>query len=199
MDSLAERYYSISPYAYCANNPVKYIDPDGTKIVVGSQLGRILAFIGFNNFESKVQMQIEDLRNMDIDLKTSIDYLQSSEKNVYIHEIPLLRTNRGNYTKPESDNLNIEQGSSIGYSPDNYTTNQNNKRPPIVGLMHELGHAENYMRGNAVEYNATNARNGISPDVENGNQDELNSIQKENIVRQKLNIEERLYEYYKNN
>jgi RHS repeat-associated protein len=29
-DALAEKYYSISPYAYCANNPVNFIDPDGT-------------------------------------------------------------------------------------------------------------------------------------------------------------------------
>ena len=29
MGPLCERYYSISPYAYCNNNPVKYIDPDG--------------------------------------------------------------------------------------------------------------------------------------------------------------------------
>jgi RHS repeat-associated protein len=29
MDPLAEKYYSISPYAYCANNPVNAIDPDG--------------------------------------------------------------------------------------------------------------------------------------------------------------------------
>ncbi|GAB6013538.1 RHS repeat-associated core domain-containing protein, partial [Viscerimonas tarda] len=29
MDPLAEKYYSISPYAYCANNPVRYIDPTG--------------------------------------------------------------------------------------------------------------------------------------------------------------------------
>jgi len=29
MDPLAEKYYSISPYAYCAGNPVNRIDPDG--------------------------------------------------------------------------------------------------------------------------------------------------------------------------
>ena len=29
MDPLAESYYSTSPYAYCLNNPIKYIDPDG--------------------------------------------------------------------------------------------------------------------------------------------------------------------------
>ncbi len=29
IDPLAEKYYSISPYAWCGNNPVKFIDPDG--------------------------------------------------------------------------------------------------------------------------------------------------------------------------
>ncbi|NDV97147.1 RHS repeat-associated core domain-containing protein [Dysgonomonas sp. 521] len=29
VDPLAEKYYSISPYAYCNNNPLKYIDPTG--------------------------------------------------------------------------------------------------------------------------------------------------------------------------
>ena len=32
IDRFAEKYYNVSPYAYCANNPVKYIDPDGNKI-----------------------------------------------------------------------------------------------------------------------------------------------------------------------
>jgi RHS repeat-associated protein len=28
-DPLAEKYYSISPYAFCNNNPVNFVDPDG--------------------------------------------------------------------------------------------------------------------------------------------------------------------------
>ncbi|MBP7102941.1 MAG: hypothetical protein KBA86_06785 [Bacteroidales bacterium] len=33
-DPMFEKYPSISPYTYCANNPVKYLDPDGRKFVV---------------------------------------------------------------------------------------------------------------------------------------------------------------------
>jgi RHS repeat-associated protein len=34
MDPLAEKYYSVSPYAYCANNPVNNIDPDGKDYIM---------------------------------------------------------------------------------------------------------------------------------------------------------------------
>jgi len=32
MDPLCEKYYNVSPYAYCANNPVRFIDPDGKEV-----------------------------------------------------------------------------------------------------------------------------------------------------------------------
>jgi len=35
VDPLAEKYYSITPYAYCAGNPVNMIDPDGKQVLLG--------------------------------------------------------------------------------------------------------------------------------------------------------------------
>lgn len=33
LDPLCEKYYSISPYAYCMNNPMRFIDPDGKQAI----------------------------------------------------------------------------------------------------------------------------------------------------------------------
>ena len=45
VDPLAEKYYNISPYVYCGNNPVNRIDPDGCDSIYydqnGSELYRI--------------------------------------------------------------------------------------------------------------------------------------------------------------
>ena len=36
-DPLLEKYYGISPYAFCNNNPVNYVDPDVRKLRVASE------------------------------------------------------------------------------------------------------------------------------------------------------------------
>ena len=44
MDPLAEKYYSISPYAYCADDPVNLVDPDGhlPHVVGGAVIGGLV-------------------------------------------------------------------------------------------------------------------------------------------------------------
>ncbi|WP_295962429.1 JAB-like toxin 1 domain-containing protein [uncultured Alistipes sp.] len=49
-DPLAEKYYPVSPYAFCANNPVKYIDSDGRDVWEINQFGEII-----NRIKDKTQ------------------------------------------------------------------------------------------------------------------------------------------------
>ena len=37
VDPLVERYYGVSPYVYCANNPVTFVDPDGRNPIYNSK------------------------------------------------------------------------------------------------------------------------------------------------------------------
>ena len=42
MDPMAEKYYEWSPYAYCANNPLKHVDPDGRSWYSYNQDGKTI-------------------------------------------------------------------------------------------------------------------------------------------------------------
>ena len=51
MDPLCEKYYSVSPYAYCGNNPMNRIDPDGDSIIITGKyteeaLNQIQSYVG---------------------------------------------------------------------------------------------------------------------------------------------------------
>ncbi len=39
VDPLADKYPNLSPYTYCANNPVRLVDPDGRTIIIEGENG----------------------------------------------------------------------------------------------------------------------------------------------------------------
>ena len=47
MDPLCEKYYDVTPYGYCLNDPVKFFDPDGRRVddvyynEIGNELYRV--------------------------------------------------------------------------------------------------------------------------------------------------------------
>jgi len=84
----------------------------------------------------------------------------------------------------------------ILYNPDSKETKTRKNRPAQVGLAHELGHAENDIDGTTVKYSEIEAKNGALEELDKWNRNEINSIDKENIVREKYNCEERPYNYF---
>ena len=54
-DPMGEKYYDVSPYVYCAGNPVNIVDPQGDTIIV-SKFGIILS----NDYKDDVVMLSQD-------------------------------------------------------------------------------------------------------------------------------------------
>jgi hypothetical protein len=71
VDPLAEKYYSISPYAWCGNNPVNRIDPDGREWKekvdedIAKQLQQQIASRdkSLEKQEAKINAEIEKIEN----------------------------------------------------------------------------------------------------------------------------------------
>ena len=53
VDPMAGKYPSVSPYVYCADNPVRLVDPNGDSVIIK---------IGFGMKESDLQEALNDLR-----------------------------------------------------------------------------------------------------------------------------------------
>ena len=177
-----QAYYSISPYVWCGNNPVRFVDPEGRKIHIASSLAsRILGKVGVNTYHAKVSRDISRLKQMDPQIQTMIVVLEKSENTYTITPVS---------DRPDKKNGNAydHNTNTLYYDPDNPKRLDGEVRDPIVGLAHELGHAENDETGERIEYDQDKVQEGDVEEKKKKNQNEQNSIQKENIVREELNL-----------
>ena len=75
VDPLAEKYYGVSPYVYCANNPVIFVDPDGRKFDFSKMTkGEYQSYLG----------QINPLREASPLFNTMYSSLENSKETYFI-------------------------------------------------------------------------------------------------------------------
>ena len=77
VDPLLEKYYGLSPYAYCGNNPLIYIDPDG-KVVVALNKSAQKSILNTLSKEDLAYVRFNDNGILDVDLLNSSESLSGN-------------------------------------------------------------------------------------------------------------------------
>ena len=178
-DRFAEKYYSMSPYQYGANNPVNNIDVNGDTIVVNPNPNGLIDNVKmFFGFDTKYQKDVKaDLQQLKKDDKEIGEMIIELEKSKNVHSIT--RTKRGKSNSSgfdrEKAKKDIPQGSIINYDPDVKTDINGNHRTPRIGLSHELQHSSDVDKG-IMSYE--NIGNGIP-------MREIRAINTENKIRKR--------------
>jgi RHS repeat-associated protein len=170
VDPLTEKYHSWSHYNYCADNPIKFLDPDGQRIKISyrdedgkkhkafydvdkgvavDRKGNVVSDNG--GFLDKTIKSLEHVKK--VDEKNIIDFVSKSKKNITIKE------GRENYFNTHRRLLGINK--TIRFDPNSafalYSLVKNpdtrkydrweesGNRSASVALYHELGHAFNWL------------------------------------------------------
>ena len=77
LDPMAEKYYGISPYVYCANNPIMFIDLHGDSV----DMARILIY-DRNNKTNYAQTIADDLRSQTgLSISIGVDFKMVYDKD----------------------------------------------------------------------------------------------------------------------
>lgn len=74
IDPIAEKYYPISPYVYVANNPLKFVDPDGMRI--DDYFNNNGEYLGTDNAETD-KIKVIDQNVWDDNKQVSADGIES--------------------------------------------------------------------------------------------------------------------------
>ena len=159
LDPLAEKYYYLSPYSYCAGNPVNLIDPEGKKVIIkGSE--------EFLSIYKAVRSYLEEKG-----IAESISLLEKAKDFTLI-----IREG-----EQSTFDANLK---SITWDPNHMMLNEDKSvmRSPTVSLAHEIEHAVEYYTNKNVFINNVNTPDALFSNLE----EKRNILEKEQYIANAL-------------
>ena len=174
VDPMADKYPSISPYAYCAWNPVKLVDPDGKDTAFASEEARKLYMeyrekvFGDDKFKS-IQSELVAIERADdvFCIRTGKDV--SSPKDGLIYN-----------NKTNQFDINIGDEVNYGYS-----------FSLLEKLSHELKHVDQYLNKKLGYDRQTHSFIGYSL------RDEIEAYQRQGLFGKTIESTDEIRECYK--
>ena len=168
-DPLFEKYFWMSPYAYCANNPVKYVDPSGEDIVI----------VGDEEYQTKVKNYLDKLYASGKAGRFLVNKAIKSKRTFVIantkEDVRMELSENQNATILP---FNLSKASGT-YNEDNGNVDYN----PLTILAHELAHFNFPQKGFLLNDKGENSL------VRAG---EVLAVEWENRVRKDLKMKERI-------
>ncbi|MCQ2217752.1 MAG: M91 family zinc metallopeptidase [Paludibacteraceae bacterium] len=158
VDPMWEKYAGMSPYNYCAGNPVKFVDVDGNRIVVYSRDDNNEAIQyhfetgndgkgAFYDKDGNVYNKNEDFILKLSDALNTLNEGETGKSLVRdlegrIEDVTILRSRH-----------NLASKTVVLWNPESRTLLEckdisgNDERPSYIGLAHEMAHVQDYLKG----------------------------------------------------
>ena len=157
MDPLCEKYYGISPYVYCGNNPINAFDPDGRNPIYDTRgrllgctsegyTGQIYIYKGRDNIEFKRQnietiLKNDDLGNFMTFEAVEAAYTGNAKANLVSNIMSdIVRHAEGTHVFEYSFSISTLHKGRIGFSLDNkshFTTEKRRGEDKIRIVAHD--------------------------------------------------------------